>query len=163
MATLIDTVLTYARLGSQTQFQHVDLNRVLTDVLVDLRSDLEGVSSSLDNLPTVFGDEAQLRSVLQNLLANAARYRHPERSPVIGVGARRQGDFWRVEVTDNGRGIAPDHHDRIFDPGYRVDGTEPGFGIGLDTCRRVIEGHGGTIGVDSDGRSGTTVWFELPV
>ena len=163
MASMIDGILAYATEGGSLERTHVDLEAVVADVLVDLRSELAGVSTSVHDLPTVLGDEVQLRTLLQNLLANAAKYRHPDRPLTIEVDAEQRDLTWRVRVTDNGVGIPLAQRGRVFQRGVRLDGVQEGSGIGLDTARRVVEGHGGTIGIEEAAGGGTVVWFELPL
>jgi signal transduction histidine kinase len=115
------------------------------------------------DLPRVTGDATQLGVVLQNLLANAAKFTVKGEPPEVEVSGRRVGDVWRVEVADRGRGVPEDHRGRVFEPLVRVDKSEAGIGIGLATCRRVIGAHGGTIGLDPRPGGGTVAWFELPV
>ena len=164
MADLIDDVLDYARLGGTLKATEVDLDFVMGDVLDDLGSDLDGVELHIGRLPTVLGDRAQLRAVLQNLVSNAAKYTHPDRSPVVTVTAKHVQRAWRIEVADNGLGIARDDHVRIFEPLTRLDegSAIEGSGIGLATCRRIIGAHGGRIGSDPSAREGSRFFFELP-
>ncbi len=163
MASMIDSILAYATVGGSLTRSNVDLNDVLTDVLVDLRSELGSVATSIDSLPVVVGDEVQLRTVLQNLLSNAAKYRSPDRRLRIEIGAERRDQSWRIWVGDNGIGIPVEQRKRVFEHGARLGDAQPGSGIGLDTARRVVEGHGGQIGIESHEGGGTVVWFEIPV
>ena len=140
----------------------VDLDFVLGEVLRDLASELNDVTMRIDQLPTVLGDRAQLRAVLQNLLGNAARYRHAERAPEVHVAARHVQRAWRIEITDNGRGVAPADRNRVFEPLTRLDDSVVGSGIGLATCRRIVGSHGGRIGIDPTVTDGARFWFELP-
>jgi signal transduction histidine kinase len=110
----------------------------------------------------VTGDPVQLRAVVQNLVANAAKFVQPGLAAKIEVSASRAPGGWRVEVADHGIGIPPEHRDRVFEPFARVHEGVPGHGIGLATVRRVIDAHGGRIGVAETPGGGTTVWFELP-
>jgi signal transduction histidine kinase len=162
MAVMIDHLLDYASVGGSLTRTDVDLGAVLADVLTDLGARLDGAAVTVGALPTVDGDEVQLRTVLQNLLDNAVKYRHPDRPPVIDVAAHRRGAAWRIEVTDNGRGVPEQDRHRVFEPRARADDSEPGSGIGLDTCRRVVEAHGGGMGLEPAAGGGTTVWFDLP-
>jgi signal transduction histidine kinase len=162
MADLIDDVLDYARLGGTLKTSDVDLDFVLGEVLDDLAADLAGVTLHIGALPTVVGDRAQLRAVLQNLLGNAARYRSQERPLVVDIAARHVQRAWRIEITDNGRGVPPVDRNRIFEPLARVDESIEGSGIGLATCRRIIGAHGGRIGIDPTRTEGARFWFELP-
>ena len=70
---------------------------------------------------------------------------------------------WQVSITDNGRGIPPEHRSRVFEPLARADASVAGSGIGLATCRRIVEAHDGTIGLEPVPTGGTRVWFEIPV
>ena len=162
MADLIDDVLDYARLGGTFRATEVDLDFVLGKVLEDLAPDLAGVTLHISQLPTVLGDRAQLHAVLQNLLGNAARYRCEERPLEVHIAARHVQRAWRIEITDNGRGVPPAERHRVFEPLARVDDSIEGTGIGLATCRRIIGAHGGRIGIDASVTEGARFWFELP-
>jgi signal transduction histidine kinase len=162
MADLIDDILDYARLGGTFRATEVDLDFVLGKVLEDLGPELDGVTLNISQLPTVLGDRSQLGAVLQNLLGNAARYRSGERPLEVCIAARHVQRAWRVEITDNGRGVPPAERHRIFEPFARADDTVEGSGIGLATCRRIIGAHGGRIGIDATVTEGARFWFELP-
>src|SRR4051794_8712957 len=166
MADLIDDVLDYARLGGTLKITEVDLDFVVGEVLEDLSSELAGVTLEIDRLPTVLGDRAQVRAVLQNLISNAATYRHPGRAPVVHVAARRVQRAWRIQITDNGIGVAPEDQTRVFEPLVRgpalAQGSVDGTGIGLATCRRIIGAHGGRIGIAPTVTQVSRFWFELP-
>jgi signal transduction histidine kinase len=162
MADLIDDVLDYARLGGTLRATEVDLDFVLGEVLSDLAPELADVTLTIGRLPTVLGDRAQLRAVLQNLLANAAKYRAVGRSAHINIDARHVQRAWRIEVTDNGRGVPATDRVRVFEPLARLDDAIEGSGIGLATCRRIVGAHGGSIGIDPTVTEGARFWFELP-
>lgn len=163
MAALIDDVLEYAKLGGSLRAEKVDLDQVLRQVLDDLGGALVGVTVDAHPLPAVIADEVQIRSVLQNLIGNAAKFRAPARASTIEIRAERRTRAWRISVTDNGRGIPPEHRSRVFEPLARADATVAGSGIGLATCRRIMEAHDGEIGLEPVPTGGTRVWFELPV
>ncbi|WP_028651156.1 sensor histidine kinase [Nocardioides halotolerans] len=162
MADLVDDVLDYARLGGTLKATEVDLDFVLGEVLDDLGPELADATLTIGRLPTLLGDRAQLRAVLQNLLANASRYRSEERPLEVRIAARHVQRAWRIEITDNGRGVPPAERDRVFEPLARVDDSIEGSGIGLATCRRIVGAHGGRIGVDPAVTEGARFWFELP-
>lgn len=162
MDSLIGELLDFARLGGRLTRAEVDLASVLADVTEDLAGALAGASLTTGELPVVTGDPVQLRAVVQNLVANAAKFVQPGVAPQIEVSAARVADGWRVEVADHGIGIRPEHRERVFEPLARVDHTAPGHGIGLATVRRVIDAHGGRIGLAETPGGGTTAWFELP-
>ncbi|WP_139981236.1 sensor histidine kinase [Nocardioides litoris] len=163
MAALIDEVLSYATLGGSMAAEPVDLDEVLTDVLSDLSGALSGVEVQRGPLPTVTGDPVQLRSVVQNIVDNAAKYRHPTRPLEVAVSSRSEEGRVVIAVADNGVGIPEADRSRVFEPRVRLSDDNLGSGIGLDTVRRVVQAHGGTIGVDETPGGGATVWFALPV
>ncbi|HEU5035909.1 MAG TPA: GAF domain-containing sensor histidine kinase [Nocardioides sp.] len=162
MQSLIDDLLAYARVGAELQRVPVDLAAVLTDVREDLAAPLAAATVRVGDLPTVTGDPVQLRAVVQNLVANAAKFTRPGEPPYLEVDGTRIDGGWRVEICDRGPGIPEDEKDRVFQPLARIDHDVEGSGIGLSTCRRIIEAHGGRIGLSNAAYGGTCAWFELP-
>jgi signal transduction histidine kinase len=156
---LIDGVLVYARAG-ELSTERVALGDLMTAVADDLRAGLADATLEIGELPEVEGDPRQLRRVLQNLLANAVKYRGP--APLrIEVSALRDSAEWVVTVRDNGLGVPPDQATSIFGMFTRANQQIDGVGIGLAVCRRIIEAHGGRIWVESAG-AGSAFRFTLP-
>jgi signal transduction histidine kinase len=162
MQSLIDDLLAYARVGAELQRVPVDLAAVLADVRVDLAAPLADATVVVGDLPTVTGDPVQLRAVVQNLVANAAKFTRQGEPSYVEVDGTRLDGGWRVEVCDRGPGIPEDERERVFQPLARIDEDVEGSGIGLSTCRRIIEAHGGRIGLANAAYGGTCAWFELP-
>jgi two-component system phosphate regulon sensor histidine kinase PhoR len=110
-------------------------------------------------------DRDRLEQVLNNLVGNAIKY-SPDGGEVI-VTARREGDSALVSVRDEGIGISQEDRDQLFDRFYRASaerrGGATGLGLGLYVTRRVVEAHGGTVGVDSELGKGSTFYFTLPL
>jgi signal transduction histidine kinase len=109
-------------------------------------------------------DRTQLEQLLQNLIANALKFRG-DRPARIHVSARREGEFWEISITDQGIGIEPQYLEKIFGLGERLNPIEqyPGSGIGLATCQTIVERHGGRIRATSPGLGrGSTFSFTLP-
>jgi signal transduction histidine kinase len=165
MKALIKDLLDYARVGRGAPARApVDLGVVLDTALADLAATIaeSGATIARGLLPTVPGDAGQLGQLLRNLLSNAIRFRGAA-PPHIDVRAERQGARWRIAVRDDGIGIEPRHHERIFIIFQRLHGPDrPGTGIGLAICRKIVELHGGKIGVQSEVGQGATFWFTLP-
>lgn len=113
-------------------------------------------------LPLVHGDGTLIRQLLQNLIGNAVKYRHPDRRPYVEVNAVHGQDCWSVSVCDNGRGIPAEHRGRVFEMFTRVDRTPAGHGVGLSTCQRIAERHGGRIWAGGTPGGGGTMTFTLP-
>jgi signal transduction histidine kinase len=159
---LIDGVLAYARAG-EFRRERVALEQVMAEVAADLRPGLEAAGAALEvgPLPEVDGDPRQLRRVLQNLVANAVKFRG-EAPPRVEVSALADREEWVVTVRDNGVGVDPEHAGRIFAMFSRVNGETEGTGIGLSVCRRVVEAHGGRIWVEPAQGGGSAFRFTLP-
>jgi signal transduction histidine kinase len=161
---LIDGVLAYARAGELSR-EPVALHELMEEVAADLRPTLEraGAHISVGALPRVDGDARQLRRVLQNLVANAVRFRG-EQPAQIEIAAGESADGWVITVRDNGIGVHPDDTHRIFGmfSRGRASGDQDGTGIGLAVCRRVVEAHGGRIWVERAPRGGSAFRFSLP-
>jgi signal transduction histidine kinase len=164
MATMIETILAYTRVGAALELVDVSLD----DLMEGLVSDLDLVIKerhaqvSYADLPVLRADREQLYAVLLNLVSNALKFAPPTRTPVVAVRATRVGEEWRITVTDNGRGVPADHRDSVFELYTRGDRSVDGSGIGLATARRAVEAHGGHIGIEDAPGGGTTVWFTLP-
>jgi signal transduction histidine kinase len=107
-------------------------------------------------------DANLLRRIAGNLIGNAVKFTAPD--GVIGVTVARGEAVIRVEVSDNGWGIAPEHHARIFEKFGQIkdSGARAGTGLGLTFVRMAVEAHGGTVGVVSAAGKGSTFWFTLP-
>lgn len=162
MMLLIEALLSSASLGGELVRVRVDLDSVLAEVREDLAVQLSSAHMDAQPLPTVVGDPAQLRALLQNLVANAAKFSLPGEPPRIQVVAARTSGGWRIEVRDHGRGLAEADLTRVFEPLVRLNTGLEGSGIGLATCRRIVEAHGGHIGLVRGADHVTRAWFELP-
>ncbi len=114
------------------------------------------------DLPGVHGDRARLVGALQNLLENAVRYMGRQASPRIEIGWRRDESEQVLFVRDNGIGIDPEYHGKIFELFERLDATRGGSGVGLAVVKRIVELHGGRVWVESEGEGhGSTFCFTL--
>jgi two-component system sensor kinase FixL len=180
MQTLIQDLLAFSRVMTRGQpFKPVPLKEVLREVLSDLEVRIEQVGATIeaDELPVVQADRTQMRQLLQNLIGNALKFRHPTRRPVVRVSANKlppePGGTERTErterielvVADNGIGFEGRYADRIFGLFQRLHGrTEyEGSGVGLAICRRIAERHGGTINATAVPDRGATFTVVLPL
>ncbi|MGZ4453236.1 MAG: ATP-binding protein [Nocardioides sp.] len=162
MDELIEDLLSYGQVGGRLRVTDVDLADVMDAVRADLAGTLDGARLEVGALPTIAGDATQLRLVLQNLVANAVKFTRPHRTPHISVTARSDVGGWRVEVADNGPGVAPADRQRVFEPLVRADRSTDGVGLGLAICARAVRAHGGTIRMEASPGGGALVWFEVP-
>ena len=166
MRELLADLLTYAEVsGAMEQpLQNVDLNVVVQQALGTLRDRITESHSEItvDALPTIRAHEGRMASIFLNLLSNAIKY-HGEQPPRIHVTAAVTPEHVKVAVTDNGVGIAPEYHEKVFVAFKRLHGRDiPGTGIGLAICQRIVERYGGRIWVESTVGQGATFRFTLP-
>lgn len=165
MSDLIDGVLNYSSIGRKLQKREfVDLNALLMEVISILYVPGNIEIHIDDDLPAVFGSRVQLGQVFQNLLNNAIQSIDKEQGE-IRIESTREENEWRFSVKDNGRGIARDHFDRIFQPFQTLsykDGVKNN-GIGLSIVRKIVEIHDGKVWLESEPGKGTTFYFTLPI
>jgi signal transduction histidine kinase len=164
---LLSDLLTLSRIGRVIHpHQEVDLFQLTQETVHMLDESIlpKSVSISISpDLPTVYGDPIRLREVLENLIENAAKHLGSQKSPLIEIGTREQEGQKVIFVRDNGRGIDPRYHNRIFNLFEKLDLTTEGSGVGLAIVKRIIEVHGGKIWVESEGeQKGSTFCFTLP-
>lgn len=168
MAEMIASLLDYARVGTRGgEARPVDLAAVLAGVQDTLAPQIVETGAVLDlppDPPWVMADPVQLGRVVQNLVGNALKYRSADRVPRIVVTTRTEGAMVRIEVADNGPGLAEGEADTVFGLFRRgVNATDPdGLGMGLAICRRIVERLGGVIGVRAADGGGACFFFTLP-
>ncbi len=168
MDQLITGLLTYSRIeNGNIEIKPVEMEHVVTAVLQKLADQIEQANAVVthDELPTVYGDQVQLTSLLQNLISNAITYCHADVNPVVHISCVRQHDEWIFKVSDNGIGIPEVDHERVFDIFQRLHTHEqyPGTGIGLAICKKIVTRHRGHIWLESVPDEGTIFFFSLPV
>ena len=167
MDEILSDLLEFARIGRvRRPSEDVDLGQLVGEALGRLNGLIRAKDIQLKlspDLPSVYGDRVRLREVFENLIENAAKYTSRQTQPLIEIGTRRQGDQQVIYVRDNGQGIDPRFHNRIFELFEKLDPDTEGPGIGLAITRRIIEVHGGRIWVESEGEgTGSTFCFTLP-
>lgn len=167
MQALIGDLLAYSRVAGEESRQSatVQVRTELQDAIkaCQLAIESSGAVVTWDELPEVRVNARQLNQVLQNLITNAIKYRKEEESPRIHVSASWRNGEWVFAVADNGTGIPPEYHERVFGLFKRLHGPSvPGTGIGLAICRKIVEQHHGRIWVESSPGAGATFYFTLP-
>ena len=166
MQDLINDLLAYSRVGSmRKQVEPTDCNHVFEHVVTDLRAAIDDSRAVVmhDPLPTVMADESEMAHVFQNLIGNAIKF-HGDEQPRVHVSAELKGKEWVFSVRDNGIGIEQEYADRIFRVFQRLHTRDEysGTGIGLAICKRIVEGHGGRIWLESEPGKGSLFYFTIP-
>ena len=165
MKALITDVLEFSRVGRGARpFQPTDCEATLAGVLANLELAIRerGARVTHDPLPTVMGDAVQLGQVFQNLIGNAIKFCRDV--PCVHVSAEACGGQWHFAVRDNGIGIEPQYHERIFAVFQRLHGRDEytGTGMGLAIAKKIIESHGGRMWIESQAGQGATFHFTIP-
>lgn len=166
MQQLIRDLLQLARVTSRAKpLQPTPMDEVVDEVVRALSVTIEEHGARIERgpMPTVSCDRGQVRQLVQNLIANALKFRGKS-VPHIRVTAERQKDWWLLSVADNGMGIGPEYKEKVFEIFKRLHRAEEygGTGIGLAVCRKIVERHGGRIWVESEEGEGATFTFTLP-
>jgi signal transduction histidine kinase len=157
-------LLDYARTDRELEPHPVPLDDLVGSIVEDHRTATTRISVS-GALPAVVADVTLLRHVLDNLIGNAVKYTPAGAIPEIEIRARTSADgTTRIEVADRGIGIPDTDQPKLFGAFHRCANSTgyPGTGLGLNICRRIIERHGGRIGVESNPGGGSRFWFTLP-
>jgi len=144
----------------------VDLNKVISDAMETVSGQLHGKNIAIHvtpELPSIYADHARIREVFENLISNAVKYMGDQAEPLIEIGKQVKNNELVLFVKNNGIGIDPQYHDRIFNLFEKLDPNSEGTGVGLTLVKSIIELHGGRIWVESEGLGkGSTFCFTLP-
>ncbi len=176
MRQLINDLLSYSRVTTKAKpFVPVNMSETVYGVVADLQISIQETDAVIEigQLPTIDADRTQMRQLFQNLLTNALKYKKPDTRPEVNISAEsfsRAGEsdlsqeFWRFTITDNGIGFDNQYKDQIFKIFQRLHGRMEyeGTGIGLATCRKIVERHFGRIDADGVPDEGATFIVELP-
>jgi signal transduction histidine kinase len=167
MQSLLNDLLELSRIGRIMNLpEDVSFEEVVNEAIERVRGRLDTKKAQIriqSDLPIVYGDRVRLVEVIQNLMDNSAKYANPQSTPCIEIGVKKS-DQQRTTffVRDNGIGIDPQFHERIFGLFNKLDTQAEGTGVGLTLVRRIIEVHGGHIWVESELGQGATFYFTLP-
>lgn len=167
MHALLTELLELSRIGRvMNAAEDVPFADIVKDALDIVHGQLDSRRVTVrtqPNLPTVHGDRQRLIEVMQNLLDNAVKYMGDQPEPLIEIGQQGELDGKRIFfVKDNGMGIAPEYHERVFGLFNKLDPSSDGTGIGLALVKRIIEVHEGRLWVESEAGKGSKFCFTLP-
>ncbi|MBW2713025.1 MAG: PAS domain-containing protein [Deltaproteobacteria bacterium] len=166
MAVLLEDMLKLSRVGKiQDTPVAVPMDELVTEALTRIHGRLDGSGVSLaiqPELPTIYCDRERLVEVFQNLIENAVKYMGDQQEPQINIGVREEGDRVIYFVRDNGVGIDPSYHKKVFSLFGRLDTTIEGTGVGLNIVQRIVSLHNGNVWVESEGvGKGSTFCFTI--
>ena len=170
MSKMIEGLLVYSRVSKKAHSaETVNLNDIVKQLSqLELSVSMEEKNAVIEvpqPLPEVEADPVQLRQLMQNLISNGMKYQAKGNAPHITINSQPAADeMVRVNIVDNGIGIAPEFQQAIFVMFKRLHSKSEyeGTGIGLAVCKKIVTRHGGQIGVESEPGKGSTFWFTLP-
>ncbi len=167
MGNLIDDLLQYARVGRQgIRHNPVPLGELIAEIGRNMQSRLDEIHGTIEiaeGMPVALGDQTLLTQIFANLLENAITYHKPDVPPQVTVDWQAEENQICVRVCDNGIGIPPEYHDKIFNMFQRLHNEDdyPGTGIGLATVKKCVELLGAELGIESTVDAGSTFWVKL--
>jgi len=169
MEEMIKGMLSYAslkrKLGKE-EFSEIDLNIQLKNALDNLKDKIENIKPEINikQLPIVRFKGKNVVSVFQNLIDNAIKYRNPEGTLKIDINAEHIGENYIISIKDNGIGINKDKREKVFDMFYRSGDKAESNGIGLNSCKTIMDNGGGKIWIDKEEKHahGTTFFISFP-
>jgi light-regulated signal transduction histidine kinase (bacteriophytochrome) len=165
MQNLIKDLLDFSRIGRKIVFQIVDCNKVLSEVTAEMGSSIKESNAKITypELPSLKGNEIELKQLFQNLISNAIKFRKKDVPPEIEITAEEKESEYLFSVKDNGIGFEEEYKEKIFIIFQRLhNATEyPGTGIGLATCKKIVTQHNGKIWVESKLGEGSIFYFTI--
>jgi len=166
MRALVQGILNYSQMGlhkPNKSFFHLD--KIVKNTQISLAKRIKEKNAVIycSDLPKIYADSTLITQVMHNLINNALKFNCNE-SPIITITAEENKEGWLININDNGIGIDKKYHATIFNIFVRLHSKSqyPGSGIGLASCKKIIEDHGGEMGVQSTLNKGSTFWFTLP-
>lgn len=166
MQRLIDDLLDLSRIGRiPLAIELIPLFDLLSEIKEDVSEELNANHITFDippNLPTIMADRKRLTQVFENLIGNAIKYASSVSGPKIEILIKDLTDEFQIAIKDNGPGISPEFHKKVFELFQRLQSDKQGTGVGLAIVARIMDLHGGRAWVESLPGSGAEFWISLP-
>ncbi len=164
MTTVIDDILSYSQIEQHLRFEECNLQNIIESSLQMIDKDIKEINAKVfynNNLSEIYGNQSLLSVLFQNLINNSIKY--CKTTPEIIISVTEKDKEWEFSITDNGIGIEPKYKDKIFNMFSRIENNinYKGTGIGLATCKKIVEAHGGKIWFESEINKGTTFYFTI--
>jgi len=165
MQSLIRDLLDYSKIENDKNITAIDCNILLKDVLNDMAISITESKAEIysEQLPNINGYFTGLKSLFQNLISNAIKFRKSDINPIINITAEAKDKEWLFAIKDNGIGIDKIYYNKLFIVFQRLHSKDEyaGTGIGLAQCKKIVELHGGRIWLESELENGSTFYFTL--
>ncbi|MES2763490.1 MAG: PAS domain S-box protein [Bacteroidota bacterium] len=166
MQTLISDLLEYTRIENDKEATQIDCTALVNEIMMDLERTINENNATIvfGTLPVITGYFSRIKSLFQNLIVNAIKFKRSGVAPIITITAKDTETDWLFEIKDNGIGIEKAYHEKIFMMFQRLHAREEynGTGIGLAHCKKIVELRGGNIWVESQPGIGSSFFFTLP-
>jgi signal transduction histidine kinase len=168
MEALINGLLKYSRSGRiRTELELVDVEVLLAEVIDSLAPPPEFTVKVMPGMPTLWTERLPLEQVFANLISNGIKHNHRRNGQIV-ISVEEQIDFYEFAVADNGSGIAPEFHEKVFVMFQTLEARDKveNTGIGLAIVKKIIEERGGTISLESEQNQGATfrfTWLKQPL
>lgn len=167
MTNFIDELLEYSRIGKlYSEKETLDMDKVAHEITLYYETAIEEKNAGItvDSLPEIYAVPVSMRILMQNLVGNALKYTSEDQPPKIHINGKELDDAWEISVSDNGIGIEDKYYEQIFLLFKRLHSNEEysGSGMGLATCKKIVEQHGGKIWVESEAGNGSVFSFTIP-
>jgi len=163
---IIEDLLMLSRIGRKSlDLTEVDVAALVNELTIELLDRIGAAGAQIEigeNIPKVVADKSDVRRVFENLLTNALKYGRDTADARITVGGTDSGPETRYFVHDDGPGIDPKYHDRVFGLFQRLETDQPGTGLGLASVAKIMSMHGGRAWVESEAGQGATFWVAFP-
>lgn len=168
LSEMIENLLAFAKsdYDGALEKQEINLDHTLLKIKGDLDAQIKdsGADVVICPMPKIKGNKIQIERVFQNLISNALKYTHKGILPVVEVCHQIEDKQHRFSIIDNGIGIKKEDFTKIFNVFQQIEGVDrEGFGVGLSTCKKIIENHGGKIWVESEINKGSKFIFTIPL
>jgi light-regulated signal transduction histidine kinase (bacteriophytochrome) len=167
MRQIILDLLEFSRVGKNDEkTTKIDINQIVNEIKILHSKQIHDLNATINNeeLPVISGIKTPVRQVFQNLIGNALKYSKKDIPPYISIQFEKKEKEWLFSIADNGIGIEPQFHEKIFAIFQRLHNKDEysGTGIGLAITKKIVENLGGKIWLESAINKGTTFYFTIP-